>query len=87
MQKSKPNFCLLPCGKIIQGIVYFPYKMLETVEYVMKGRGVTYEMALNVYKKMREYLPEDGVPRTAYQTQIYNKLVALEYFIQDTWGV
>ena len=81
-------FASLKRGKIIQGIVYFPYKMLgETVEYVMKGRGVTHEMALNVYKKMREYLPEDGIPRTAYQTQIYNKLVALEYFIQDTWGV
>ena len=59
----------------------------DILEYVMKGRGVTHEMALNVYKKMREYLPEDGVPRTAYQTQIYNKLVALEYFIRDTWGV
>ena len=83
-------FASLKRGKIIQGIVYFPYKMLgETVEYVMKGRGVTYEMANTVLNQMKDYLP-DNIEYTEcsnYQKQILRKIDELEQFMYATWGV
>lgn len=79
-------FTALKRGKIIQGIIYFPYKMLgETISFVKSGRGVTEDMAANVAAKIREYLGDDE-PSTPYQKQTYNKLAALEDFIGERWG-
>ena len=79
-------FAALKRGKIVQGIIYFPYKMLgETVEFVTTGRGVTENMAEAVADKIREYLGEDE-PSTPYQKQMRNKLAALEDFIMVKWG-
>lgn len=80
-------FTALKRGKVIQGIIYFPYKMLgDTIEFVTNGRGITEEMAMNVAAKIREYLGEDE-PSTPYQKQTYNKLAALENFIWERWGM
>lgn len=79
-------FYCLKRGKIIVGIEYFPFKMLGyTTDYVQEARGVTEAMAQNVAKAIREYLGE-GEPSTPYQKQTYNRLVALEYFMEENWG-
>ena len=79
-------FYCLKRGKIIVGIEYFPFKMLGyTTDYVQEARGVTEAMAQNVAKAIREYLGE-GEPSTPYQKQTYNRLAALEYFMEENWG-
>lgn len=79
-------FTALKRGKVVQGIIYFPYKMLgDTVEFTMNSRGITEDMASNVAAKIRDYLGED-MPSTPYQKQTYNKLMTLENFIDETWG-
>lgn len=79
-------FAALKRGKVVQGIIYFPYKMLgDTVEFAMNGRGITEDMASNVAAKIRDYLGEDE-PSTPYHKQTYNKLMTLENFIDETWG-
>ena len=84
--ETKILFYCLKQGKIIQGIIYFPYKMLgETVAFVKNGRGITENMAANVAQAIREYLGEDE-PTSAYQKQTYNKLMALESFMDENWG-
>lgn len=84
--ETKILFYCLKQGKIIQGIIYFPYKMLgETVAFVKNGRGITESMAANVAQAIREYLGEDE-PTSAYQKQTYNKLMALESFMDENWG-
>ena len=80
-------FTALKRGKVVQGIIYFPYKMLgETVDFTMSCRGITEEMASNVAAKIREYLGEDE-PSTPYHKQTYNKLAALEDYIDKRWGM
>ena len=80
-------FYCLKRGKIIVGIEYFPYKMLgETIEFVENGRGVTEQMARNVAAKIRDYLPEDMDNPNNYQKSTFNKLMALEAFIEENWG-
>ena len=80
-------FTALKRGKVVQGIIYFPYKMLgETVEFTMNCRGITEEMASNVAARIREYLGEDE-PSTPYHKQTYNKLAALEDYIDKRWGI
>lgn len=79
-------FTCLKRGKIIVGIEYFPFKMLGyTTDYVQEARGVTEEMAQNVANAIREYLGEDK-PSTPYAKQTYNRLAALEYFMEENWG-
>lgn len=79
-------FYCLKRGKIIQGIIYFPYKMLgETTEYIKTARGVTEEMARNVAIAIRNYLGEEE-PTTSYQKQTFNRLAALENFMAENWG-
>ena len=80
-------FYCLKRGKIIIGIEYFPYKMLgETIDFVKHGRGVTEQMAQNVAAKIREYLPDDMDNPNNYQKSTFNKLMALEAFIEENWG-
>lgn len=80
-------FYCLKRGKIIVGIEYFPYKMLgETIEFVQHGRGVTEQMAQNVAAKIRDYLPDDMGNPSNYQKSTFNKLMALEAFIEENWG-
>ena len=80
-------FYCLKRGKIIVGIEYFPYKMLgETIEFVKHGRGVTEQMAQNVAAKIRDYLPDDMDNPNNYQKSTFNKLMALEAFIEENWG-
>ena len=79
-------FYCLKRGKIVQGIIYFPFKMLGyTTDYVQEARGVTEEMARNVANAIRDYLGEDE-PSTPYAKQTYNRLAALEYFMEENWG-
>ena len=79
-------FTCLKRGKIVQGIIYFPYKMLGyTTDYVQEARGVTEAMAQNVVDAIRGYLGEDA-PSTPYAKQTYNRLAALEYFMEENWG-
>ena len=79
-------FTCLKRGKIVQGIIYFPYKMLGyTTDYVQEARGVTEAMAQNVANAIREYLGEDA-PSTPYAKQTYNRLAALECFMEENWG-
>lgn len=79
-------FTCLKRGKIVQGIIYFPYKMLGyTTDYVQEARGVTEAMAQNVVDAIRGYLGEDE-PSTPYAKQTYNRLAALEYFMEENWG-
>ena len=80
-------FYCLKRGKIVVGIEYFPYKMLgETIDFVKNGRGVTEQMAQNVAAKIREYLPDDMKNPNNYQKSAFNKLMALEEFIEENWG-
>ena len=80
-------FTALKRGKVVQGIIYFPYKMLgETVDFTMNSRGITEEMASNVAARIREYLGDDE-PSTPYHKQTYNKLAALEDYIDRRWGM
>ena len=80
-------FYCLKRGKIVIGIEYFPYKMLgETIDFVKNGRGVTEQMAQNVAAKIREYLPNDMNNPNNYQKSTFNKLMALEEFIEENWG-
>ena len=79
-------FTCLKRGKIVQGIIYFPYKMLGyTTDYVQEARGVTEAMAQNVVDAIRGYLGENE-PSTPYAKQTYNRLAALEYFMEENWG-
>lgn len=79
-------FYCLKRGKIIIGIEYFPFKMLGyTTDYVQEARGVTETMARNVATAIRNYLGED-VPSTPYQKQTFNRLAALENFMEENWG-
>ena len=79
-------FYCLKKGKIIVGIEYFPFKMLGyTTDYVQEAKGVTEVMASNVAKAIREYLGEDE-PSTPYAKQTYNRLMALEDFMEENWG-
>lgn len=83
-------FASLKRGKLIQGIVFFPYKMLgDTIEFVKHGRGVTQSMAQNVRNQLLDYLPDDFIidELTKYEKQIYNRLVELNEFMEMTWGV
>lgn len=85
--ETKILFTALKRGKVVQGIVYFPYKMLgETVDFAMNCRGITEEMASNVAVRIREYLGDDE-PSTPYHKQTYNKLAALEDYIDKRWGM
>ena len=80
-------FYCLKRGKIVVGIEYFPYKMLgETIDFVKRGRGVTEQMAQNVAAKIRGYLPDDMDNPNNYQKSAFNKLIALEAFIEENWG-
>lgn len=80
-------FTALKRGKVVQGIIYFPYKMLgETVDFTMNSRGITEEMASNVAARIREYLGDDE-PSTPYHKQTYNKLAILEDYIDKRWGM
>ena len=84
--ETKILFYCLKRGKIVQGIIYFPYKMLGyTTDYVQEAKGVTEAMAQNVVNAIREYLGEDE-PSTPYAKQTYNRLAALEYFMEENWG-
>lgn len=79
-------FYCLKRGKIIVGIEYFPFKMLGyTTDYVQEARGVTEDMARNVATAIRSYLGEDA-PSTPYQKQTFNRLAALENFMEENWG-
>ena len=70
----------------MQGIIYFPYKMLGyTTDYVQEARGVTEAMAQNVVDAIRGYLGEDE-PSTPYAKQTYNRLMVLENFMEENWG-
>lgn len=85
--ETKILFYCLKRGKIVVGIEYFPYKMLgETIEFVKRGRGVTEQMAQNVAAKIRGYLPDDMDNPNNYQKSAFNKLMALEAFIEENWG-
>ena len=80
-------FYCLKHGKLIVGIEYFPFRMLGyTTDYVQEARGVTEEMARNVAAKIREYLPDDMDNSNNYQKSTFNKLMALEAFIEENWG-
>lgn len=79
-------FYCLKRGKIIVGIEYFPFKMLGyTTDYVQEARGITEAMAETVANRIREYLGEDE-PTTPYQKQTYNRLMALQEYIENNWG-
>ena len=83
-------FAALKRGKLIQGIIYFPYKMLgDTVEFVKHGRGVTEAMAQTVLDQLNDYLPDEFYEdeATAYQKQILNRIAELKEFMEMTWGV
>ena len=58
----------------------------ETIDFVKHGRGVTEQMAQNVAAKIREYLPDDMDNPNNYQKSTFNKLMALEEFIEENWG-
>lgn len=79
-------FTALKRGKIIPGITYFPFKMLgDTVDFVTKTRGVTFEMARTVFFKIDEYLGDDELT-SSYQKMTYNKMCRLAAFIEEKWG-
>ena len=80
-------FYCLKRGKIVVGIEYFPFRMLgETIDFVKHGRGVTKQMARNVAAKIRDYLPDDMDNPNNYQKATFNKLMALEAFMEENWG-
>lgn len=84
--ETKILFYCLKRGKIIVGIEYFPFKMLGyTTDYVQEAHGVTEAMAQNVAKAIRNYLGENA-PSTPYQKQTFNRLAALENFMEENWG-
>lgn len=83
-------FASLKRGKLIQGIIFFPYKMLgDTVEFVMSARGITWDMANVILNQMKDYLPDDieYAECSNYQKQILRKISELEQFMYSTWDV
>ena len=83
-------FASLKRGKLIQGIIFFPYKMLgDTVEFVMNARGITWDMANVILNQMKDYLPDDIEydECSNYQKQILRKISELEQFMYATWDV
>ena len=80
-------FYCLKRGKIMVGIEYFPFKMLgSTVEFAMNGRGITEQMAANVARAIRNYLPDNMKELNPYQKNTFKQLMALEDFIEENWG-
>jgi hypothetical protein len=79
-------FAALKRGKIIEGLVYFPFRMLgETIEYLTSARGVTEQMAMMVKERMEEYLPDDADSMNRYEKSLFGKKLALEEFIEENW--
>lgn len=79
-------FAALKRGKIIEGLVYFPFRLLgETIEYITSARGVTEQMALIVKEKMENYLPDDADGMNKYEKSLFGKKLALEEFIGENW--
>ena len=80
-------FYCLKRGKIIVGIEYFPFKMLgSTIDFIMDTKGITEQMANNVVEKIRTYLPEDLDELKPFHKSTFNRLAALEDFIEENWG-
>lgn len=79
-------FAALKRGKIIEGLVYFPFRMLgETIDYITSARGVTEEMALMVKKKMEDYLPDDADDMNRFEKSLFSKKMKLELFMEERW--
>ena len=79
-------FAALKRGKIIEGLVYFPFRLLgETIEYITSARGVTEQMALMVKERMEDYLPDDADNMNKYEKSLFGKKLALEEFIEENW--
>ena len=79
-------FAALKRGKIIEGLVYFPFRMLgETIEYITSARGVTKQMATIVKKRIEEYLPDKDEDMNQYEKNLFGKKMKLERFIEDKW--
>ena len=67
-------FKALKRGKIIQGIVNFPFKILgETFEFAAK-HNISYEMEQNLLNRVKEYLPDEICEFNNYEKQLYRKL-------------
>lgn len=78
-------FAALRRGKIIQGIEYFPFKMLgETIDFIIKSRKSTREMAENVLARIERYM--DGIDtESGYGKQVINKKCRLEIYVSEHW--
>lgn len=85
--ETKILFLALKRGKIIQGIIYFPFKLLGgTIDFIKTGNGVTEKMAENVAAKIKAYLPEEDCPLSPFQKQTANQLANLRNFIEENWS-
>ena len=79
-------FAALKRGKIIEGLVYFPFRMLgETIEYITSARGVTEAMARMVKERIEDYLPDDADDMNRYEKSLFNKKLKLEEYIENRW--
>lgn len=81
-------FAALKRGKIIHGIVYFPFRKLgETVDFVTKNKDIVSRVAVeNLLAQLNAYLPNEEEELTNYQKQVNRKKFNLERFMNEKWG-
>lgn len=79
-------FKALKKGKIIQGIVYFPFRLLGDVEeFVMENNKITLQMAQMAYDKIREYAYKNDPDFNRCQIAALNKVCRLMDYINENW--
>lgn len=80
-------FAALKRGKIIHGIVYFPFRKLgETVDFAINSKNISRLAVDNLLAQLENYLPNDEEKLTNYQKQVNRKKFQLEKFIHEKWG-
>lgn len=85
--ETKILFTALKRGKVVQGIIYFPFKILGgTIDFIKEGKGISRELAEAVAEKIESYLPENAMDFSNFHKQTYNRLMALKDFIDEKWG-
>lgn len=76
-------------GKIEPGIQYFPFRELgETVDYILQcnPKKLDREMVENVIQVMWEKLAEYN-SYSAFASKLETKVLQLEFFLEQNWGV
>lgn len=87
-------FKALKNGKKIEGIIYFPFRLLgETIEFALTDKKITKGMANTILEKMGEYVEQskaqhpDKTEPTQYENRILEKIEIIRNFMEEKgWG-